>query len=109
MPSHMSPVEKPSPKGGKGPLIAVIVLFTVVVLLGGAYVAGALAFNQYFMPGTTLDGEDVSMRTVSDVAAEKSRELDDLRPVRDREREHMGVAPRDRSAAQPQLRGIYLL
>lgn len=77
MPSHMSPVEKPSPKGGKGPLIAVIVLVVVVVLLGGAYVAGALAFNQYFMPGTTLDGEDVSMRTVSDVAAEKSRELDD--------------------------------
>ena len=47
-----------------------------LVLLGAAYVGGALYFQTTFLPGTTLDGQDVSLRPVSEVAAEKSASLD---------------------------------
>lgn len=49
----------------------------LVVLLAGAYVGGALYFQTTFLPGTTLDGEDVSLRPTSEVAQEKSSSLDD--------------------------------
>ena len=48
----------------------------LVVLLAGAYVGGALYFQTTFLPGTTLDGEDVSLRPASEVAQEKSSSLD---------------------------------
>ena len=35
-----------------------------------AYLAGVLAFSFLFMPNTTLDGTDVSLRLASDVSAE---------------------------------------
>lgn len=48
----------------------------IVVLLAGAYVAGGVYFQSNFMPGTTLDGADVSLRSVEEVAAEKTASLD---------------------------------
>lgn len=48
----------------------------IVVLLAGAYVAGSIYFQSNFMPGTTLDGADVSLRSVEEVAAEKTASLD---------------------------------
>ena len=56
--------------------VALIVAASLLVLLGGAYVGGALYFQTTFMPGTALDGQDVSLRRVEEVAAEKSASLD---------------------------------
>ena len=76
MPSHMSPANPPSTKkGGRGKVVAIVAV-VLVLLAGGAYVGVTAAFNQYFMPGTTLDGQDVSLRPISDVAAEKSASFD---------------------------------
>lgn len=50
----------------------------VVALLVAVYVGGSLYFQTTFLPGTTLDGRDVSLRPVSEVAAEKSGELRDF-------------------------------
>lgn len=76
MPSHMYPDDQDGrERGGHKLLLAVLIV--VVVLVGGAYVGGAIAFGEYFyLPGTTLDGEDVSLEKVSDVAAKKSASYD---------------------------------
>ncbi len=47
-------------------------LLALVVLAAAAYLAGAVAFMNVFLPDTTLNGRDVSLRTVGDVAAESS-------------------------------------
>ena len=49
----------------------------VLVLAGAGYAYGASYFDGVFLPGTTLDGEDVSMQTYEEVAARKSSSLDD--------------------------------
>lgn len=64
-PKHGAAVE---PK--KRSRIPLIVTLLLVGLLAGGYVAGLVAFSRYFMPNTTLDGEDVSLREVSQVAEE---------------------------------------
>ncbi len=43
-------------------------VLALLVLLAGAYIAGAVAFMQCFMPKTSLNGTDVSLKTISDVA-----------------------------------------
>ena len=43
-------------------------VLALLVLLVGAYIAGAVVFMQYFMPNTSLNGTDVSLKTISDVA-----------------------------------------
>lgn len=73
--AQSSPVgDAPQPKRHRHLLW--IIPAALVVLLGGAYVGGALYFESTFMPGTILDGEDVSMRPVSEVADEKASSLD---------------------------------
>lgn len=74
-PEAGEPAEKPK----KRRHLLWIVPAALVVLLGGAYAGGAVYFESTFMPGTTLDGEDVSLRPVEEVAAEKSASLDDYR------------------------------
>ena len=43
-------------------------VLALLVLLAGAYIAGAVSFMQCFMPKTSLNGTDVSLKTISDVA-----------------------------------------
>ena len=54
-------------------LIPVVLL----VLVAGAYLAGVAYFSDVFTPGTTLDGEDVSLLSYEQIAEEKSASLDD--------------------------------
>lgn len=43
-----------------------------------AYVAGVVVFSRFlFLPGTTLEGEDVSLKSVDEVASERTGALDD--------------------------------
>ena len=70
MANHFSTPEKT----GRNKLLVIIPCALLGVLLL-AYFGGVIFFYNTFMPGTTLDGQDVSMRSVSDVAAEKSDSL----------------------------------
>ena len=65
----------PEPERPRRRLLWVIPV-VIVVLLAAAYVGGALYFQSYFLPGTTLDGQDVSLRPIEQVAAEKTASLD---------------------------------
>lgn len=53
-----------------------VIPVVIIVLLAGAYVGGAVYFQSRFMPGTTLEGQDVSLRSADEVAAEKTASLD---------------------------------
>lgn len=44
------------------------VVLALLVLLTGAYLAGVVYFMNRFLPNTTLNGEDVSLKTVDEVA-----------------------------------------
>ena len=57
------------PEGGKGK-VALVVLAVIVGVVLAVYLAGVLAFSFLFMPNTTLDGTDVSLRLANDVGAE---------------------------------------
>ena len=57
---------QPKPKHGRRIAVALIV---VVVLLGIAYAAGYLYFGTHFVPGTTVNGADVSYLDVPTLAA----------------------------------------
>ncbi|WP_307739091.1 L,D-transpeptidase family protein [uncultured Parolsenella sp.] len=48
---------------------ALIALFSIVAVVGAAYLAGVAAFTFLFLPGTTLDGADVSLKLASDVSS----------------------------------------
>ena len=80
MPSHMNPSQKGRKKQEKSGRKSRLWLIPVVLLavLAVAYAGGVVAFNFFFMPGTTLGGEDVSLRPVSEIAAEKGSSLDDF-------------------------------
>lgn len=58
-------------KGSAGK-VALIVAGVIVGLVALVYLLGALAFSFVFMPGTTLDGADVSLKFASEVAADKA-------------------------------------
>lgn len=49
-------------------------LLAVVGVVGAAYAGGALYFTQNFMPNTTIDGEDVSLKSVQAVAESHASE-----------------------------------
>ena len=57
---------------GRGGKVALIVVGVVIGLVALVYLLGALAFSFVFMPGTTVDGADVSLKFASEVAADKS-------------------------------------
>lgn len=71
MASHLA--DKAS-KGRARRLVWIVpaVLLTLILL---AYLGGVAFFNLYFMPGTVLDGQDVSLRSAAEVAQEKSESL----------------------------------
>ena len=49
----------------RGPVIALFVILAVLVAI---YLGGVAYFNFFFMPSTTVDGQDVSLMSVEDVA-----------------------------------------
>ena len=69
MPSHMKQTETQEPERKSRLWIIPVV---IVSLLAAVYLGGVVAFNMVFMPGTLLDGQDVSLRTVEEVADEKT-------------------------------------
>ena len=73
MASHMSVNESKS--RGRGKRLAWIIPLVVLGVALLAYLGGVAFFNFYFMPGTTLDGQDVSLRSAREVAEEKSAAL----------------------------------
>lgn len=69
MANHMNAPHKGQRNSKKvAALVAAIIVFVLLLV----YLGGVVAFNMVFMPGTTLDGADVSLRPASEVAAEKS-------------------------------------
>ncbi|MBQ3302844.1 MAG: L,D-transpeptidase family protein, partial [Eggerthellaceae bacterium] len=48
--------------------VAGITIGTLVGVVGAAYLGGALAFSNWFLPGTTIGGTDVSMKSSQEVA-----------------------------------------
>lgn len=52
------------------------VLLALAVALVGVYLAGAVAFMNVFMPNTRLNGEDVSLKSVGDVAQANAASVD---------------------------------
>ena len=54
---------------GRGPVIVLLVLLAVVVAV---YLGGVAYFNFFFMPSTSVDGQDVSLMSVDDVASSLS-------------------------------------
>ena len=68
-PKHGAFEEPKKKKRGKLGLVLGLLL---LALLGGTYAAGVWASQQYFMPNTTLNGEDVSLQPIAEVAAKHS-------------------------------------
>lgn len=64
-----------SPRLSTGKKVAIVTAGALVVLAAGAYCGGASYFGSTFLPGTTLNGKDVSLKTVDEVAAELQGEL----------------------------------
>ena len=73
MASHMS-VPPQTEKAKKSKLVWIIPT-VLLALFALVYLGGVVAFNFVFMPGTVLDGTDVSMRGASEVAQEKASSL----------------------------------
>lgn len=73
MPAVEPQEEAPAPKKRRRGLTIALVL---VVLLLGAYLAGAVAFMHYFLPNTTLNGQDVSLTSTEDVARANTESAD---------------------------------
>ena len=68
--------DDPTPERPRRRALWVIPIVIVVLLAAAGYVGGALYFQSRFLPGTTLDGQDVSLRSAEEVAAEKTASLD---------------------------------
>lgn len=47
-------------------------LLILLVLAGAAYVAGVVASMRYFLPNTTINGKDVSLKSIDEVARENA-------------------------------------
>lgn len=65
--------EAPKKKTGRR---AVTVALALLVLVLGAYLAGVVTFMRVFMPGTTINGEDVSLKSMEEVAQDNSDSID---------------------------------
>lgn len=61
---HFSSASKKK-HANRGPIIALLVLLAVVAAI---YLGGVTYFNFFFMPSTSVDGQDVSLMSVEDVA-----------------------------------------
>lgn len=61
---------------GKGAKVALVAAGALVVLVGGAYLGGAAYFGSTYLPGTTLNGRDVSLKTIDEAAEGLQDELD---------------------------------
>ena len=59
----------------KIPWIPIVV---AVVLVGAAYLGGSVAFANMFFPNTILNGKDVSLKSVTDVAEENSASVNEF-------------------------------
>ncbi len=66
MPQHGS---EPEPKDNHGAKVAAIVAGCIIGVLAVVYLAGFAAFSFVFMPNTTLNGADVSLKLASEVSA----------------------------------------
>ena len=55
--------------------LLIIIPCAILGVLLAVYLGGVVFFYNMFMPGTTLDGQDVSLRSAADVAAEKGDAL----------------------------------
>ena len=66
--------EEPRRKGRAGIVAGVILVLALFV--GAAYMGGVYYFEDRFLPGTTLDGHDVSLLTVEEAATFASDELE---------------------------------
>lgn len=64
--SHAAHSANPKSAKGSGAPKAVLVVLAVVAVV---YLAGVAFFSGHFMPRTTLDGSDVSLRTPDDLAS----------------------------------------
>lgn len=73
MASHLN-VGNPKNKRSRWAWAVPVALLAVLAVI---YLGGVALFNFYFMPGTSLEGVDVSMRSASEVAAEKTDALAD--------------------------------
>ncbi len=73
-PMPMIPADqaKAQDKKERKPRRGLTFLLALLVLALGAYLAGVVAFMNLFMPNTTLNGTDVSLKGASDVAADSS-------------------------------------
>ena len=63
-PAYQAPEDSES----RGARRAVIAALIVLAVFGGAYVYGATYFSSHFLPNTSLNGNDVSLKTVNEVA-----------------------------------------
>ena len=63
---------KAEEKKERRPRRGVTFLLALLVLALAAYLAGVVAFMNLFMPNTTLNGKDVSLKGASEVAADSS-------------------------------------
>ena len=68
-PKHASFEE---PKKKKRSKLGIVLFLLLIALVGGAYGGGVWASQRYFMPNTTINGEDVSLQPIEEVAARHS-------------------------------------
>lgn len=52
------------------------IVLGLIILAGLAYIGGAVAFNFYAMPNTTIGGKDVSLQPLSDIASAQEKKVD---------------------------------
>ena len=57
------------------------IVLALLVLALGAYLAGVVAFMKVFLPNTTLNGDDVSLKTIEDVARANSDSISSFQVV----------------------------
>ena len=80
----------------RGPVIALFVILAVLVAI---YLGGVAYFNFFFMPSTTVDGQDVSLMSVEDVAKSLAATTTSPSPTTARAR------PRPQSRSSTRSRG----
>lgn len=78
MPSHFSTPVEPEPTKGSHKKVALIATAAVAGVAAVVYLGGVAAFSTMFLPNTTLDGADVSLRPIEEVAAQKSASYDNV-------------------------------